>query len=214
MRWLKLHSSALNDLVLQGLDGDDFKMYINLLCHAALEEKSGDLGTLDEIAFALRVTREHVSSRFTAFQDLGLVKQNVTGGETFHIPKWKAKQYETDSSTKRVQKHRAKKKQEGTVTETAPDTDTDTEHIRADGGEYGEDLDVRKEFIPPSIEEIQKYLEEEGITNVSAKEFFNYYEARGWYSGKTKIVNWKSLIPTWVANDFGGSSESDYIGGK
>ena len=119
MRWFRLHSKILNDPRVQSLDGDEFKMYINLLCHANERAEGGNLGNVSEICFALRETETAFQKRFIALQERELC---VTDGETFHIPQWSKKQYKTDTSTERVRKHR---KRSRNVTVTAPDTDTE-----------------------------------------------------------------------------------------
>ena len=131
MQWFRLHNKLLNDPVVQGLDDKQFRLYINLLCHASVLNKAGYIGTLHETAFALRETIDDVSLCFTAFQAHGLIVSNGTDDETFQIPQWQKLQYKSDTSTTRVKKHREKVKRSKTVTVTAPDTDTDTEQTQS-----------------------------------------------------------------------------------
>lgn len=124
MDWFRLHAKILNDPRVQTLDPFVFKLYINALCHACLLENDGQLGTLDDVSFAFRETKEAVSSAFHALIERGLV---ATVDETFHIPQWRKKQFKSDTSTERVKRFR---KRCETVSETAPEqsrTDTDTE---------------------------------------------------------------------------------------
>jgi len=125
MQWFRLHNKLLNDPVVQGLNDKQFKIYINLLCHASALDKDGYIGSIDETSFALRETKDNVSSCFIAFQEVGLLVTSVTDSETFHIPQWRKKQYKSDTSTARVKKHREKVKRSKTVTVTPPDTDTE-----------------------------------------------------------------------------------------
>ena len=57
-----------------------------------------------------------------------------------------------------------------------------------------------KEFIPPTLNEVEAYVKEKGY-HFSAKAFFDYYEADDWHYGKgnnrTKITNWKRCCATW-----------------
>lgn len=53
-----------------------------------------------------------------------------------------------------------------------------------------------KRFSPPTIEEVQAYVEEKGY-NVDAVRFVNFYAAKGWMIGKNKMQNWKSAVATW-----------------
>lgn len=53
-----------------------------------------------------------------------------------------------------------------------------------------------KRFSPPTIEEVQAYVEEKGYS-VDAERFVNFYSAKGWMIGKNKMQNWKSAVATW-----------------
>lgn len=125
--WFRMHHELLNDPKVQTLSDAEFKMYINLLCLASQRGENGDLGNVSDICFALRETKEAFHERFIALHQRGLIVTNETDGETFHIPKWRKRQYISDTSTDRVRKHRKRSK---TVTVTPPDTDTDTEQNR------------------------------------------------------------------------------------
>lgn len=56
-------------------------------------------------------------------------------------------------------------------------------------------------FIQPTVEDVQKYCEENDIFGFNAERFIDYYEARGWMIGKNKIKNWKACIRTWLHNE-------------
>ena len=54
-----------------------------------------------------------------------------------------------------------------------------------------------KRFIPPTLEEVEKYCQERK-NNVDAKKFFDYFTASDWVDGKGNPVrNWKQKIITW-----------------
>lgn len=53
-----------------------------------------------------------------------------------------------------------------------------------------------KRFIPPTLAEINSYIQEKGYT-VDAERFFNFYESKGWMVGKNKMKNWHAAIATW-----------------
>ncbi len=58
-----------------------------------------------------------------------------------------------------------------------------------------------KKFQKPTIEEIQKYLDEKNITSFTAEKFYNFYEANGWMIGKNKMKNWKACCNNWNLRD-------------
>lgn len=187
MQWFRLHNKILNDPVVQGLTHHQFRVYINLLCHASARNDRGCVGSIDETAFVLRETIENVSSCFIAFQERGLLVTSETDSETFHIPQWSKKQYESDTSTDRVRRHREKKKRSKTVTVTAPDTDTDTEQIQKKN---------RGRFTPPSIDQVRAYCQERG-NQVDPERFVDHYTSNGWQVGKNKMKDWKAAVRTW-----------------
>ena len=57
-----------------------------------------------------------------------------------------------------------------------------------------------KQFVPPTIEEVQAHVEAKGY-HFDPQHFFDYYEASGWkmQSGKP-VRNWKQCCVTWEGN--------------
>lgn len=108
--WLRLYVEVLHDPKVQRLPPDIFKFWINTLCLA--RQHNGKLPPIEDCAFAFRETKERVSSAFHALQKAGLLE---TDGETFHPHNWSKRQYKSDTSTDRVNKHRNKQRN---VTET------------------------------------------------------------------------------------------------
>jgi hypothetical protein len=53
--------------------------------------------------------------------------------------------------------------------------------------------------IPPSVEELTKYIDENRYPIMPAA-FIDYYETRGWMVGKNKMKNWKAAVRTWMHN--------------
>ena len=194
MQWFRLHNKLLNDSNVQGLSSDHFKIYINLLCYASSIDRGGYIGTLHETAFALRETIPTVTSCFNVLQGVGLIVTNETDGETFQIPQWKKKQYESDSSTERVKRYREKVKRSKTVTVTAPDTDsdTDTEQIQK--------VTKGSRFAPPTQQEAGNYfLERQSPDSVNeADKFIDFYTSKNWMVGKNKMKDWKVAIRNWM----------------
>ena len=78
----------------------------------------------------------------------------------------------------------------------------------------------RKEFIPPSLEEVKAYAEERGYPDL-AERFFDYFEAGAWHDSEGKPVkNWKQKFITWekdgrkVTSNASGGEESAERGEK
>lgn len=56
-----------------------------------------------------------------------------------------------------------------------------------------------KMVIPPDIDDVRKYCIEKN-NGIDAEYFYDYYSARGWMLGKTKMKDWKRAINTWIKN--------------
>jgi hypothetical protein len=137
--WFRAYSETLNDAKVQTLPLEAFKAWHNCLYLAALNNsKDGNIGNVADVSFAFRETKETVSSAFHTLVEHGLL---ATVGETFQIKNWRKRQYKSDVSTERVKRFR---KRCETVSETAPDTDTDTDNTLSKDSGVAADSD--KEF--------------------------------------------------------------------
>ena len=58
-----------------------------------------------------------------------------------------------------------------------------------------------KVFIKPTLEEIQNYCLERK-NNVNPEQFYDFYESKGWFVGKSKMKDWRSAVRTWERNSF------------
>lgn len=54
----------------------------------------------------------------------------------------------------------------------------------------------RARFSPPSLSEVKAYCQERN-NGINPERFFNYYEARDWMAGSSRIFDWKAMIQTW-----------------
>ena len=57
----------------------------------------------------------------------------------------------------------------------------------------------KKNFIVPLVSEIEDYcrLRDNGI---SAEQFYDFYQSKGWMVGKTKMKDWKAAVRNWERN--------------
>lgn len=58
----------------------------------------------------------------------------------------------------------------------------------------------KKEFVPPTLEEVKAYCAEHGI-NIDAQRFIDHYTANGWKVGKNSMKDWKAAVRNWEKND-------------
>lgn len=57
-----------------------------------------------------------------------------------------------------------------------------------------------KKFIKQSVEEINTYCQERQNT-ISAEQFFNFYESKGWRVGNQPMKDWKAAVRTWESKE-------------
>ena len=71
------------------------------------------------------------------------------------------------------------------------------------------DINIEKEnikrkstrFVPPTLEEIQNYINEKNL-NVDAKKFYDYFTVGEWVDSKgNKVKNWKQKLLTWNSSN-------------
>ena len=70
----------------------------------------------------------------------------------------------------------------------------------------------RKQFVPPTIEEVEAYISEKGY-HFNAKQFIEHYEASDWHLGNGKKIRyWKQCCATWEsnANRYGTPNHAGY----
>lgn len=124
--WFRFYNEVLNDRKVQSLADWIFKIWVNCLCLASMNETfHGNIGTIDDVSYALRETKERVTEAFHTLVTIGIL---VTENETFHLAAWKKRQFKSDSSTERVRKHRER----STNVTVTPQIRSDQIQIRTD----------------------------------------------------------------------------------
>src|SRR5215510_2982584 len=83
-KWFSIHDEVVWDDTVQRLSGDEFKMWVNLLCVA--NKNGGGLPGLKAVAFALRRDRASASLALQKFRELGLILLSEDG--TLRPFKW------------------------------------------------------------------------------------------------------------------------------
>ena len=59
---------------------------------------------------------------------------------------------------------------------------------------------TEKRFRPPTLEEVQAYIREQGYA-VDANRFIDFYSSKGWMVGKNKMKDWKAAVRGWASRD-------------
>src|SRR3990167_3883840 len=58
----------------------------------------------------------------------------------------------------------------------------------------------RRNFLPPSVEEVSAYCHERK-SKIDPQRFVDYYTSNGWRVGKNAMKDWKAAVRTWEKND-------------
>jgi hypothetical protein len=132
-RWLRLYESALDDPKVQRLAPDVFKAWVNMLCLAS--RGGGKLPGVDDIAFALRVTRDVARDWVVTLRDMGLIDVNSDDGSMFPH-NWNGRQFRSDADPTSTERQRRKRERDAAdkmqKNVTRDVTPTRTEQSRAD----------------------------------------------------------------------------------
>jgi phage replication O-like protein O len=94
------------------------------------------------------------------------------------------------------------------TTPTRSESDSPRSESGPDALKSGAESDPTKETIketkpkekhdaPPSINEVELYLDTLHIITFTAQSFIDYYQARGWMIGKNKMKDWQAAVRTW-----------------
>jgi hypothetical protein len=120
-----MYERVLDDPKVQMLTAEDFRSWVNLLCLAS--RNGGQLPSVREIAFALRIDANDVSTLLERLLSATLIDRRSGGVDGAHYAphNWSELQYKSDTSTDRVKRFRERSRNEK---ETGPETETETEN--------------------------------------------------------------------------------------
>lgn len=117
-RWFRFYADAMRHPKVAKLPDPTFRLWVELLCVAA--ENEGHIPAADDLKHMLKRRLDHL---LRGLQDL-IRASLIDPLEVGYTPHgWDKRQYKSDVSTDRVRKYRKK----GNVSETSPDTETDTD---------------------------------------------------------------------------------------
>lgn len=78
--------------------------------------------------------------------------------------------------------------------ENQPQLNTEEKRTKKEST-YKKSTDYRV-FRPPTVDEVRSYCLERK-NDVDPQRFVDYYQARGWMIGKSKMKDWKAAVRTW-----------------
>ena len=62
-------------------------------------------------------------------------------------------------------------------------------------------------FSPPTPDEVHAYADENGMSNVDANRFCDFYASKGWRVGSQPMKDWRAAVRNWNARDSQTSSK-------
>lgn len=127
--------------------------------------------------------------------------------------------YQRENHRLRQQKYREKKKDE--IIEASPLRHGDV--IRDVEIEIEKEIEIEidkkeknkkeKNVIPPSFEMVDNYCSERN-NGIDAQCFIDFYDSKGWYVGKNKMVDWQATVRTWERKNTQGYGNNQIIRDK
>jgi hypothetical protein len=202
--WFRFYSEWLDDEKVQMMPLDMQRHLVALFCLRC--QRPTEKMTSEQIAFRLRVDETFLKRIHETFLKQGFIERD------WSIANWNKRQYASDSSTARVQKHREKiglKQSETlhvtneTVTVTAPEQNrTDTEQIQTKTT-ASQATPIRGRRIPPDFsvtEEHRLFAEKNRLVSPDSEigAFKDYWEAK---AGRDAVkLDWDKTFRNWLRN--------------
>lgn len=62
--------------------------------------------------------------------------------------------------------------------------------------EKEKEKEIAKRFLPPSIDEVKKFVAEKNYS-VDPESFVAFYQSKNWFVGKNKMKDWRAAVVTW-----------------
>lgn len=168
--WLDNRLNALDKVILTEIDSLD-------------QGERGCYASNQHIADFCQCSITKVSTSISRLIDLGYL----------YVQKYDGRQRELKSRLSKFERQTFKKckadSQKLKESNTGNNTPTNTTRKR--------ESTKRKSFVPPTLEEVEKYCKDRNNA-VDARKFFDYFTASDWVDAKGNPVrNWKQKIITW-----------------
>lgn len=174
------------------MSDEEIGQYIKLLC---LQHQKGHLKEKDMLNIC-KTKNEEIFSKFKKDEDGNFYNERLEEEVT------RRKKYSESRRNNRKKKDLEEEQKETyeediknicNSYEKHMETETVTENINNNNKNRKE----KKDFIPPTLEEIKKYVIEKNL-KVDAEQFYNYFSEGNWIDSKGNAVkSWKQKILTW-----------------
>lgn len=192
-RWFRSYADTHRNPKVARLSDADFRLWHELLCVAS--ENDGHIPPADDLKHLLNRRLDHLSKALKRLVDGRLIDALSDG----YAPRnWSERQYKSDTSTPRVQKHRSKGNVSCNVSETAPDTETESEEKSPqppEGGRRGKSV-IPEDWQVPPVSELPPKARA-CAEQWTAESYATHAEAFGlyWRSERKMKADWRG---TWA----------------
>ena len=225
--WLKLQEDFLKDKRLKKLrklaGGDTFafiylEMILNSLNTEGIIIYEGIEDTVaKEVALELDEDPDNVQITISYLMNVGLMVD--LGDGKFLLPYVAENTGSEGASAKRMRDLRERKKAsqcDTTVTSLLRTSDGEIEKdiekdnikdIKSDKPTSSIPKKKRSQFIKPTLEELEAYIQSNNYSFVDAVAFMNYYDDHDWMCNKAPMRNWKNAVYAWNKNQKRWSDE-------
>lgn len=236
VRWIKITVDMFDNRKIKHLrrlpNGDSIVLIWVMLLTLAGRCNAGGMVFLTEnipytpsmLADELGFDEATITLALKSFEALGMVSTNEDS--FLRVDGWEKHQniegMEKIKESKRLAqaKWRAKKKELAEPCSTV-DSTVDASSISVDDADIDieEDKNIladkplgRKQFSPPSIQDVTEYCREKGY-QIDPEAFVAYYDSVGWMIGKKKMKSWKGAVVTWAKRERGSETSQAAITG-
>lgn len=172
--------------------------YIQLLClqhqdgHLSEDDMLSVCGEYDEKIFSKFVKDENGRYYNERMEEESIKRRRFVESRQRNLVK-------TDKEVQ-VEEHKEHHMDDHTVNHTESRMENENRNRNDNINNKGKRVYNKKEFIPPTYEEVLEYAKERGREDL-AKKFYDYFTAGEWVDSKGKKVDrWKAKFITWENN--------------
>lgn len=224
VEWIKLTVGMFDNRKIKHIrklpEGNNITLiWVMLLTMAGRCNSNGFIYLTENIPYTTKMLADElefdesvIQMALTVLEKFDMIYRN---GDLLSIPGWEEHQNVEgldrvrEMTRKRVAEHRERQKEieqaldkncnvtcNVTVTECNRDVTQQNQNQNKNQNKNKKENIKRKDFIPPTVDEVKEYLKSVG-SKLDAESFVAFYESKGWMIGKNKMKSWKSAIVTW-----------------
>ena len=201
--WIKLHRKFC-EKAFYSKDSEKVHLWVHLLMsanHAGKEEllggkpffcASGQFTTgRKQLSSETGISESKIERILTYFEKIEqqIEQQKTSTNRLISILNWGQYQQSEQQIEQQVNNDR-------TTSEQQVNTLKEVKEVK----ELNNIVEKSTRFIPPTIEEVKNYCIERK-NDVDPQKWFDFYTAKNWMIGKTKMKDWKAAVRTWENNN-------------